>query len=73
LRISIRADAGMVEVAVDDDGPGPGGSAHRGTGTGLRNVRGRLAALYGEMATADLMALPGGGARTVLRFPIAYQ
>jgi LytS/YehU family sensor histidine kinase len=60
----------MVEVEVDDDGPGPGGSAHRGTGTGLRNVRGRLSALYGEVATAELMTLPGGGARAVLRFPM---
>jgi LytS/YehU family sensor histidine kinase len=70
LHITIRANAGMVEVEVDDDGPGPGGSAHRGTGTGLRNVRGRLSALYGEVATAELMTLPGGGARAVLRFPM---
>ncbi|WP_396214748.1 sensor histidine kinase [Gemmatimonas sp.] len=73
LRITIRANVGLVEVEVDDDGPGPGGSAHRGTGTGLQNVRGRLAALYGEVATADLIALPGGGARAVLRFPMESE
>ncbi|WP_396221234.1 sensor histidine kinase [Gemmatimonas sp.] len=70
LRLAMRANVGMLEVEVDDDGPGPGGSTHRGTGTGLRNVQGRLAALYGDVATAALTGLPEGGARVTLRFPL---
>lgn len=73
LRLAVRANAGMVEVEVDDDGPGPGGSTHRGTGTGLRNVQGRLTALYGDVATAELKGLPEGGARVTLRFPLEVE
>jgi hypothetical protein len=70
LQLTVRARPGTLEVQLDDDGPGPTGSAHRGTGTGLRNVRERLAALYGEAAEAVLSERPGGGARMLLRLPL---
>jgi hypothetical protein len=70
LQVTVRAHPGTLEVQVDDDGPGPAGSPHRGTGTGLRNVRERLAALYGEAAEAVLSERPGGGARVLLRLPL---
>jgi hypothetical protein len=70
FHLSVRAVPGALEVQVDDDGPGPHGSSHRGTGTGLRNVRQRLAALYGDAANAVLSERPGGGARVLLRLPL---
>jgi signal transduction histidine kinase len=70
LHLSVRAADDALEVQVDDDGPGPRGSSHRGTGTGLRNVRERLSALYGNAAQAVLSERPGGGARLSLRLPL---
>lgn len=70
LRLSVRASAGELVIQVDDDGPGPNGSAHSGTGIGLRNVQERLTALYGAAAQAVLSDRPGGGARVSLRLPL---
>jgi two-component sensor histidine kinase len=50
VRIAARLEQGLLRVAVEDDGVGPGASTHRGTGTGERNVRERLAIVYGERA-----------------------
>ncbi|MBX3273426.1 MAG: histidine kinase [Sandaracinaceae bacterium] len=44
-------DDGALRIAIEDDGVGPGASRHRGTGTGERNVRERLAIVYGERAS----------------------
>jgi LytS/YehU family sensor histidine kinase len=71
LHISVRATDGTLAIQVDDDGPGPGGSSHAGTGTGLRNVRDRLAALYGDAARAELMSRAGGGASMRVQLPLA--
>ena len=68
--ITARAVSQTLEVQVDDDGPGPHRSRRVGTGTGLRNVRTRLAALYGVAASATLEERPGGGARMTVRLPL---
>lgn len=70
LHLSVRAVAGGLEVQLDDDGPGPLGSSRQGTGTGLRNVHERLAALYGTAAKVALTARPEGGSRVSLRLPL---
>jgi len=70
LRLAAARLAGQLVITVDDDGPGPHRSTRSGTGTGLRNVRSRLATLYGARATADLDERPGGGARVTIRLPV---
>jgi hypothetical protein len=70
LRLHIRCAEKHLEVQVDDDGPGPDGFTHKGTGTGLRNVRARLSALYGDGATAVLSARAEGGTRALVRLPL---
>jgi two-component system LytT family sensor kinase len=50
IRIEGRTRAGMLELAVIDDGPGlrEGAASSDGRGVGLRNTRERLAVLYGQ-------------------------
>jgi len=57
LRLTVRGRGGQVAVCVDDDGPGVGGSAHAGSGTGLRDLAHRLELVYG--GAASLAIRPG--------------
>ena len=62
IRVEGRVRAGMLEIAVEDEGPGLDGLAalSSGRGVGLRNARERLAALYGaQHRFAALDAQPG--------------
>jgi LytS/YehU family sensor histidine kinase len=56
-----------IEVADDGGGLDPA----RPGGTGLANVRARLAALYGEAARLSLSEAPAGGVVAVLELPCA--
>ena len=81
-RISVRAkrEREAIRVEVEDDGVGlhpigshdrrslAGGVAH--TGIGLKNIRERLEAVYGESAALSLEDLAGRGCRASLRMPI---
>ena len=68
VRVAVdRADNGA-RIAVSDDGAGIGQDV-LGSGIGLRNLRARLHALYGDKATFQLAARPGGGADAVLVLP----
>lgn len=73
-RVSItaaRAEEGL-HLTVCDDGPGPREHAPTaGSGTGLRNLRDRLARLHGARAALVLEAVPGGGARARVTLPLA--
>jgi hypothetical protein len=66
LTASLNGDA--VRIVVGDDGAGPG-SAVLGSGIGLRNLRQRLAALYGEAASFDLRRTAAGVTEAVLTLP----
>jgi two-component system sensor histidine kinase AlgZ len=71
IRLVARRSGGGIDLAVDDDGPGPGGSAHRGTGVGLRDLTRRLELLHGGggglvTGTSDL-----GGFRVEIAIPAA--
>jgi signal transduction histidine kinase len=80
VRIASAAAGGVIEIAVDDDGPGIAASmreavlqrgmrvdeAAPGSGLGLAIVR-DLAELYGGSVRLD--ASPSGGARATLRLP----
>ena len=41
-----------------------------GTGVGMRNVRERMAVLYGDLATVDIISRPGRGTKVTLLMPI---
>jgi len=68
VSVEVSQGAGGVRIGVGDDGAGIG-AAVLGSGVGLRNLRARLHALYGEKATFQLTARHGGGADAVLVLP----
>ncbi|MEZ4652473.1 MAG: histidine kinase [Candidatus Eisenbacteria bacterium] len=63
-----RTEAGL-EIAITDDGPGP--PARSELGTGLDTTRRRLEHSYGNAASLDLERAAGGGARAVVKIPVA--
>jgi LytS/YehU family sensor histidine kinase len=73
LLVQARSEGEMMTLSVEDDGEG-----HResepglpdGTGTGLRNVRDRLAARFGDRARLESGLLPGGGFGVTMSIPI---
>jgi signal transduction histidine kinase len=52
---------GMLRVTVSDNGVGAAAQAVDGTGTGLKRLRDRLAALYGKRARLDIAAASAAG------------
>lgn len=70
--VSVTLDAqragAAVTVTVGDDGAGIADTV-LGSGVGLRNLRQRLAALYGGKAAFDLRRTPGGVTEAVLTLP----
>jgi signal transduction histidine kinase len=64
-RVSVARDAGGVRVEVTDDGLGSRGAG--GTGSGLRGMRERVAALDGELESGPA---DGGGWRVTARLPM---
>lgn len=72
LRIEVRAADGVLTLAVEDDGPGFGARPAGGAGTGLANLRQRLATLYGDRA--GLRVEPRqAGARVVVHLPLSGE
>lgn len=71
VSVSVAAGrvAGGVRISVSDDGAGVGHGV-LGSGVGLRNLRARLAALYGDRATFQLASVEGGGAASVMVLPV---
>jgi LytS/YehU family sensor histidine kinase len=71
--VSVSLDAqragAAVTITVGDDGAGIEGRV-LGSGVGLRNLRQRLAALYGDAAAFDLRRTPAGVTEAVLTVPI---
>ncbi|QDQ28090.1 sensor histidine kinase [Chitinimonas arctica] len=76
VRIELRAyredgdDGAAIVLSVADNGVGFGG-ATSGSGIGLRNIRERLAAQYGDRAALTLQAGPAGGVIATIRLPLA--
>lgn len=72
VTIVAREEYGRLVIEVSDDGPGGSGTPEsgRGFGIGLANVRDRLAARYGELASLTSGPNQGGGWRTVIRLPL---
>lgn len=67
LHVTARNGAGQLHIAVQDNGVGFADTA--GDGTGLTNVRERLAALYGDRARLALEQNPDGGVTARLELP----
>jgi LytS/YehU family sensor histidine kinase len=71
LRISARLENGLVELRVEDDGQGADAeAAGTGNGMGLRLVRQRIEALYGERGELAVEPRePGHGFVVCIRLP----
>lgn len=69
VRITATGADGRLSLVVSDSGAGFG-SAAGGTGTGLANLRERLAALYGDEARLRLVERQGGGVEARLELPL---
>jgi two-component system LytT family sensor kinase len=71
---------GRLELEVEDDGVGMAperplesplsGLVRPGTGIGMRNVRERMAVLYGNEAQISIESRPGRGTKVLLIMPI---
>jgi|GEM_PF-3609059 Signal transduction histidine kinase len=72
LRVLLRTEGGMLELAVEDNGPGlPEGFTLGGHASlGMLLVESLTRQLHGEAAAGNV---PGGGARFSLRFPRAGE
>lgn len=70
IGIKARRDGRDLLVMVSDDGPGVPASKADGCGIGMRNVRDRLRARYGDAAQITFGQQPDGGFATVLRMPL---
>lgn len=70
-RVAVRAfaDSGSLHLVVEDDGRGL--RPDSGEGTGIQNVRRRLAARYGDRASLTL--IPGDGGGTVARILLPLE
>jgi LytS/YehU family sensor histidine kinase len=71
-RLAVRAarEGRAVVLEVSDDGPGASPTElERAAGLGLRLVRERLAARYGDDAVLDVDTQPGHGFRVTIRLP----
>ncbi len=69
VTVSARHEGNLLVLEVADTGVGPQCEPGPGKGFGMSHVRERLATLHGAAASVDFASVPGGGARTILRFP----
>lgn len=74
VTIAARAVGDRIELEVADTGAGADpASLDAGGGTGLRRLRGRLQALFGDRATLRVHTRPGGGFRATVVLPRAEE
>jgi len=69
LRVAASAEDGNLVLTVEDSGAGYGAASTSGSGVGLAHVKQRLAAVYGDGASAEVGEAAGGGVRITLRLP----
>ena len=60
---------GELRLSVIDTGIGLAPAWDQGSGTGLKNIRDRLALLYGDAASLQVEPHDGGGTRVMVRMP----
>jgi LytS/YehU family sensor histidine kinase len=71
VTISAQREQDVLVLRLEDDGGAMPAVATTGAGIGVRNLRERLAALYGERASFDLIQLSPAGVRAEVRLPCA--
>lgn len=74
ITISIRREGDVIALRLEDDGgmlPVDDARPGEASGIGVRNLRERLAALYGGRASFDLIQLAPAGVRAEMRLPCA--
>ena len=71
IRVAATVDDDRLTIEVCDNGRGFDATSSAGTGTGLANVRARLAALYGDEATLSLGPNQPHGMR--VRFAVPHR
>jgi LytS/YehU family sensor histidine kinase len=72
--VDARIEGERLVLRVRDDGAGPGGPRETaGTGTGLSNVRERLAGLYGDRQRLESSGRSGGGTDVRLELPVITE
>lgn len=71
LRLSARREAGQLEIAIADTGLGFSGATS--SGVGLRNVRERLRALYGDGARLSIEDNAPCGTRILIHLPLETE
>jgi signal transduction histidine kinase len=70
ISISATVNGSALVISVRDNGPGlDRGGGRRGAGIGVKNLRERLARLYGDAAALTLENAPDGGAVATLSLP----
>jgi two-component system, LytTR family, sensor kinase len=77
LRSRIIAE-GRLLVEVEDDGVGmppewETGAVPAGNGVGMKNLRERIAVLYGDLAEVNFISRPGRGTKVTLLMPIVNE
>jgi LytS/YehU family sensor histidine kinase len=68
--IRARAEENLLEISVADDGVGFDGAPTGGYGSGLANIRERLAAMYGNAGSLGLASNPASGVTATIRMPL---
>jgi hypothetical protein len=69
LQVQAAVVDGDLQLTVSDSGVGLGAGWQDSSGTGLKNIRERLALRYGAAAQLVVEPREGGGARVVVRLP----
>ncbi len=69
LRVEAAVVDGDLRLTVSDSGVGLAADWQQGGGTGLKNIRERLALRYGAAAQLSVGPLEGGGTQVVARLP----
>ena len=70
IRVRVAREDGRLLLSVEDDGPGAiPEQVERAPGAGLRLVRGRVEARYGEAGQMRITTAPGAGFRVDLALP----
>jgi hypothetical protein len=67
VRISVARNGKTVRAEVSDTGDGFSDALREGVG--LSNVRARLRAIYGDLATLEITTKPGAGTTVVVSVP----
>lgn len=70
ITISARRDGDHLAVDIRDNGEPGTGDGPGGSGVGLRNIRSRLAVIYGDAAYMNAAPSPEGGFHVAIRLPL---